>query len=182
MSDLTIEIPPRLLSVSEFQDYQGTYDVGEFEVGPDAYRAMAPFSWQVNASNTGGAILLTGTITGSLETSCSRCLEPTSVEINSEVEGYFIIEGVGQPEEGMEEDEFDTFPSDGKIDLEPLLKAAIIADLPLMPLCKPDCKGLCPQCGANLNQGPCDCTPQVDEADDISANNPFAVLKNLDLG
>jgi uncharacterized protein len=181
MSSLTIEIPPRLLSVSEFEDYEGTYEVGEFDVGPDAYRASTPFSWHVSASNTGGAVLLTGNITGSLETSCSRCLGPATVDIDSDVEGYFIIEGEGEPEEGMEEDEYDTLPDDGKIDLEPLLKAAIIADLPLMPLCKPDCRGLCPTCGANLNEGPCGCDDSQDDDDD-SANNPFAVLRNLDLG
>ena len=46
---------------------------------------------------------------------------------------------------------------------------------PFVILCKEDCKGLCPTCGADLNEGPCAC----DSSDDIDPDNPFAVLKNL---
>ncbi len=65
------------------------------------------------------------------------------------------------------------------IDLEPLLNAAVLLETPLMPLCRPECLGLCPTCGANLNDGPCGCAPGSAEP---FRENPFAVLKNLDLG
>ena len=57
--------------------------------------------------------------------------------------------------------------------------AGVLIELPLVALCDEECLGLCPQCGKNLNEGPCDCKPK-DEEDDFS-QNPFAVLKNLDL-
>ena len=63
----------------------------------------------------------------------------------------------------MEGDEFDFLPDNRKIDLVPLIVAALLLEVPLVPLCDDDCKGLCPQCGANLNEGPCGCSR--DEAD-----------------
>jgi uncharacterized protein len=61
---------------------------------------------------------------------------------------------VTDPEEG------ETYPIAGDhIDLEPMTREAVVLGLPLAPLCRPDCKGLCPTCGAELNRGPCGCPP-----------------------
>ncbi|HET6915863.1 MAG TPA: DUF177 domain-containing protein [Acidimicrobiales bacterium] len=58
---------------------------------------------------------------------------------------------------GEEEDE-ETYPLKGELlDLQPLVRDALLLDLPLAPLCREDCKGLCPTCGADLNDGPCSC-------------------------
>jgi len=57
-------------------------------------------------------------------------------------------------------EEWETYPIHGDhIDLEPMAREAVVLGLPLAPLCRPDCKGLCPSCGADLNQGPCGCPP-----------------------
>ena len=76
----------------------------------------------------------------------------------------------------LDDDEFEFVSEDGVIDFEPALKAALIYDLPMVPLHDENCLGLCSQCGKNLNKGNCDCTFEEDE--DFS-KNPFAVLKNL---
>ena len=49
-----------------------------------------------------------------------------------------------------------------ELDLEPLARDAVLLDLPLAPLCSEECLGLCPQCGTNWNDGPCDCPGVVD--------------------
>ena len=54
--------------------------------------------------------------------------------------------------------------------------AAILVDVPLVPLCADDCKGICPQCGKNLNEGACAC---VAENEAVGKNNPFAALKGI---
>ena len=64
---------------------------------------------------------------------------------------------------------------DGKFDAAGPIEAALVYATPFVILCKEDCKGLCPTCGADLNEGPCAC----DSSDDIDPDNPFAVLKNL---
>ena len=65
--------------------------------------------------------------------------------------------------------------------MESLVVAAIVFELPLVPLCDEDCKGLCPTCGANLNEGPCGCEKeQSDGPDEFElAKNPFAALANF---
>ena len=52
-------------------------------------------------------------------------------------------------------------------------------DTPFVVLCQPDCKGLCPHCGANLNRETCDCAVRAEEERVMSDDNPFAALKNL---
>ena len=60
------------------------------------------------------------------------------------------------------------------IDLVPLVEQALLLELPLVPLCDDDCRGLCPRCGANLNEGPCQCGDGPTGED-----NPFAALKDF---
>ena len=50
--------------------------------------------------------------------------------------------------------------------------------MPLVPLCDDDCKGICPDCGADLNEGPCSCG-ETDDGEEDGAKNPFSVLKNF---
>lgn len=134
----------------------------------------------MEATNTGDAILVQGTAAGDATTQCARCLEDVTYGLEGDIEGYFLIGGEEEAEtpEDMEGDEFDFLPDNRKIDLVPLIVAALLLEVPLVPLCDDDCKGLCPQCGANLNEGPCGCSR--DEAD-VEAS-PFAALKNFDFG
>lgn len=180
MDPLIIEIPAELFAPAESFSYEGELALESFEFGPDEYRAARPFTWNASITNVGGALLVGGTVKGEVITACSRCLEDATFDVSGEIEGYFLIEGEGEAPDDMEEDEFDVLPEDNMLDLEPLIRAAIYVELPLIPLCREDCAGLCPTCGANLNDGPCACTPDVPEEDDgINPNNPFAALKGL---
>jgi uncharacterized protein len=86
-------------------------------------------------------------------------------------EGYIVFDAA--PEE-LEEDEYILAKgAEGEVDIAPLLYSAMVVAVPPIILCKEDCKGLCPHCGANLNLGPCGCD------DDVSDDSPFAVLKDL---
>lgn len=179
MDPLVIEIPSELFAPAESSSYAGTFDVREFDFGPDRYRAASPFAWNVVITNVGGALLVSGSVSGRVLTACSRCLEDASFDVNGEVEGYFLIEGEGEAPSDMEEDEFDVLPEDNILDLEPLLLAAIYVELPLIPLCREDCAGLCSQCGANLNEQSCSCVVEEEPDDGINPNNPFAALKGI---
>ena len=63
-------------------------------------------------------------------------------------------------------------PEDGHIDLQPLIREYALLEVPINPICKPDCKGLCPVCGEDLNQ--VDCGHK-----DIARESPFSALKDL---
>ena len=94
--------------------------------------------------------------------------------------GKGIYDGAEIPE-GADEDEFDRLPANHVLDMESLIVAAIVFELPLVPLCDEDCKGLCPTCGANLNEGPCGCEKEKSDGPDEFelAKNPFAALANF---
>ena len=96
-------------------------------------------------------LLATGTVEGAWEGPCRRCLQagrrarcrPTSRSCSRPTTATARRYRLGH--------DF--------IDLEPLAREALVLDLPLAPLCREDCRGLCPTCGADLNQGDCDCPP-----------------------
>lgn len=175
-----IQIPEALLETAETRHFEGTLEMAELAAGPDAYTFAAPISWSVEATNTGDAILVQGTARAEAVTQCARCLEEVSYDMEGDIEGYFVIgaEEEAEAPEDLEGDEFDFLPENRKIDLVPLVVAALLLEVPLVPLCADDCKGLCSQCGANLNEGDCGCAKQQPDVE----KSPFAALKDFDFG
>jgi uncharacterized protein len=95
-------------------------------------------------------LLATGTVDGSWEAPCRRCLKPARGELRVDFQELFEA----NPREG------ETYRlGHDSIDLQPLANEALTLNLPLAPLCQEDCRGLCPTCGADLNIGDCDCPP-----------------------
>lgn len=92
-------------------------------------------------------VLVTGTVDAPLEGECARCLDPVHEEGR-----YHITELYNYP--GRDADEDELFLDGELLDLEPALRDAIVLDMPFTPLCRPECAGLCPVCGAKLNDDP----------------------------
>jgi uncharacterized protein len=93
-------------------------------------------------------VLVTGTIRGAVVGQCGRCLEPVSEAFTAPVQDLFVHPG---HEVGEDEDGEDLPVLEGELmDLEPLVRDAIVTALPFQPLCRPDCPGLCSICGARL--------------------------------
>ncbi len=184
MDAIRFEVPPELFVTTESSSFAGDLDLPELCAGPDTYRFSDPVSWNVTVTNTGDALLVMGSAHGVARTDCARCLDEFELELDGEVEGYFLLsDGDARPED-MDEDEFEVLGADKVMDLEPLVAAALLVELPLVPLCDEDCAGLCATCGANLNDGPCACQAAPD--DDLPRMSdgrvsPFAALKDLNL-
>ena len=86
-----------------------------------------------------------------------RCAEPVSGELHIAVRERFADD----PLAGSSDEEL--YPiNDDTIDLAPLVRDAVVLELPMAPLCRDDCAGLCPQCGANRNEGDCGCVAPRD--------------------
>ncbi|MDQ1375023.1 MAG: hypothetical protein QOJ09_2361 [Actinomycetota bacterium] len=101
----------------------------------------------------GEAILATGTVTTSWEGACRRCLGTAAGTLTVSVRELF--EAAGDSEE--------TYPLQGdRVDLEPLVRDAVLLELPQAPLCTEECRGLCPICGIDRNDGTCTCTREPD--------------------
>jgi len=110
---------------------------------------------------TGKEVFFTGRILANISVNCSRCLEPVSNQINVDVFADYV------PRESFPEIVSDTelsksdidveFYTENKIDLHQPIYDQIALSIPLVSLCSETCKGLCSQCGENLNPGPCRC-------------------------
>lgn len=175
-STTTIALPEELFETAESRHFEGEAALGELTAGADAYRFAGPVAWSADVTNTGGALLVMGTATAAATTACARCLEDVTYDLAGDIEGYFVIGGEEAAPEDMEGDEFDYLPDNRVVDVVPLIEQALLLELPLVPLCADDCKGICPRCGENLNEGPCGCDEAAPDAD-----GPFAALRNLKL-
>ncbi len=96
-------------------------------------------------------VLVTGTATAALTGECARCLEPISDEVEVRFQELFVYDD--QDVDPDEELEVSTLQDD-LVDLEPLLRDAVVLALPFQPLCTEDCPGLCAECGARLADDP----------------------------
>ncbi len=113
-------------------------------------------------------ILVTGTFQLPLNLYCSRCLEPVVETIEFEFKEEFkatidVETGAHLSWDPVEVEESNLIDSSHTLDLTEVIRQYIILNIPMKPLCKPDCAGLCPHCGHNLNLGPCGC--QEEEID-----------------
>ena len=100
---------------------------------------------------TGEAYRLTGCVRCKRNAVCDRCLEHFSAE-----ESYAFDEEVRRTD-----DESGLSIVDDKMDISPLIRDTLLAAQPIHNVCRPDCLGLCPKCGANLNAGECGCDRAV---------------------
>jgi len=103
-----------------------------------------------------GGIEVSGTVGAPWTGECRRCLRPVSGRLEATVRELY--RPPPRPVVGGDEAEDDFYPLVGEqLDLAPLVRDALLLDLPLAPLCRPDCPGLCPLCGAARAEGPCSC-------------------------
>ncbi|MFW7413401.1 YceD family protein [Demequina sp. SO4-18] len=98
-------------------------------------------------------IWVSGTVAAEAVGECGRCLDEVRFDVAAPVQGLFVFD---QSQVGDEEGESeDVFEFDGEtLDLEEVVRDAVVLQLPFTPLCRPDCPGLCDQCGARLEDDP----------------------------
>ena len=117
-------------------------------------------------------VLVSGELDVPVEGSCARCLEPFSDSLELDVQELYAYEG-STTVETSEEDEVRRVEGD-YLDLEPLVRDAVVLSLPLAPVCTPDCAGLCVDCGQRLDDLPADHSHEVVDARWAGLVNKFA--------
>ena len=100
-----------------------------------------------------------GRMSGEVDEECRRCLGPARVKVDEELHLLFAD---ATDEESDDSDVYMLEPRATTVDLRPALREQWLLAVPGLALCREDCKGLCPRCGADLNLGPCNCEPDVD--------------------
>ncbi len=106
-----------------------------------------------------GRFYFSGHMSGEVDAECRRCLTAVRVRVSEELHLLFADAG---DEESDESDFYQMEPRASMIDLRAAVREQWILAIPGFSLCREDCKGLCPRCGANLNDGPCACEPETD--------------------
>lgn len=111
----------------------------------------APIEVDVHLESASGAVTAVGVVRAPIETTCVRCLQPVSTILEVKVRELYTTK---EQDPNREQ----TYPISGaQIDLGDMAREALVLELPLVPLCREDCAGLCPQCGLDRNEVSCSC-------------------------
>ncbi|AEX86028.1 hypothetical protein XO10_08075 [Marinitoga sp. 1135] len=118
---------------------------------------VKPIKIQFDITKTSQGYILKGNLKTTVKLVCSRCLKEYEQDINGEIEAYYIddrLQDIFTKNEKLETLDNIIFYSDMKVDITDRIIEAIMMEIPEKPLCKEDCKGLCPICGIDLNENP----------------------------
>jgi uncharacterized protein len=128
----------------------------------DAYRIVAPVQLQADLHKDQEKVRLGGIVETEIELACSRCTDSYRLPVRAAFDLLYLPAANAEttPEHEVQEDDLDTsYYREGVIDFADLVREQIYLTLPMKPLCQEACRGLCPECGTNLNTGSCDCAP-----------------------
>lgn len=180
MQPVIFALDARLGEAGDTLPLKGHLDESSYTLGEREFSLPSGIDYDLMLTNAGEGILVTGILTTHVVGTCDRCLSPAEFDVSGEVDEYYLFE---EPEDtGDDEDDeldFSLVSADNTIDLSGALLSSLVMETPFVVLCQPDCKGLCPVCGANLNEEDCGHAAQIEE-ERLKAS-PFAVLASLDL-
>ncbi len=123
-------------------------DLPRLQVGDDL--DLLFLRGHLRLTRTGEGLYIEGPLESEIELECARCLTPLSQALAVELGELLYY----PPRPGTEPSE--NVPETGALDLRPLLREHLLLDLPMHALCRQDCKGICPECGGNLNETTCE--------------------------
>jgi uncharacterized protein len=169
-----------LIEVEELDEkgksFDHAYEPGEIVLDEEGVRMVEPPHIQLRASKTGTTVSLSGQLSARAEVDCDRCLKSVDVPLEVSFDAKYApldeLESEGAHELGNDEMETDSYTGES-IDVDEFVREQILLAMPTRALCGPDCKGLCPICGASRNTNPaCGC-----EEHDVDPR--WSALKNL---
>lgn len=119
----------------------------------ESYRFAQPLTITGEIYNNGQTLTLDAHVKGTMQTECSRCLKEINVDVDFDIEEF-----LSRAEEGKDTDEEEVILFDGhEVELDDIVLDRFKMNLEGSYLCSEDCKGLCPMCGHDLNEGDCGC-------------------------
>jgi uncharacterized protein len=138
------------------------------------YEFVGSASVTVSHYRAGQNVFLSGRAVSQAVGQCARCLE--SFQFSVDAPFSYVLAPRIAPKAELEAEDLDlSFYEGDEIDVSPLIREQVLLSLPTRPLCREDCRGLCPTCGANLNSGDCSCRG-------VARDPRLAVLRNLKVG
>jgi uncharacterized protein len=162
------------LSIKEMElrkiRFDETFSPGELDFKGDGIWQVGPIHTKGTAellANTDGEVRVQGTFDVCMEAECDRCLGRAQFPLNTGFDLFYRpMSYIAREEEvGLDEGEAELgFYQGGGMELEDILREQILLQMPMQRICSEDCKGICPTCGKNRNETPCDC--KNEHADD----------------
>ena len=141
-----------------------SFDFEKLKVADDL--ELRGFRGSANVGRLPQGLLVTGQFEAAFKVECVRCLCEFDQTVHWEMTELFAFNQKSVTDSGL------ILPDDAQIDLAPLVRDYALTEVPISPVCKPDCKGLCAECGQNLNEKDCGHRTETNDS-------PFSVLKNL---
>jgi uncharacterized protein len=143
------------------------YEIRESKPLPQGEDSLSELKGSVDLMRTDKGILVSAVLHWTIATRCSRCLSETSCPLTLTFQEEYLPTVDASTGESLPlPADSDAFLIDGHqvLDLTEAVRQYRLTAEPMQPLCRPDCLGLCPHCGYNLNQGPCGCPDQETDA------------------
>lgn len=155
----------RLDQVHEPFDWQETLELDARELDHPQVVALSPIACRGRVSPVDEGHLLRAALAYEQTLRCMRCLEPVVEPVEGEID-LLVLPARAEPtvdERELQAEDLGVLVLDEPLlDTRPLVVDQVQLGVPMKPLCRDDCAGLCSRCGADLNQGPCDCAEEVD--------------------
>lgn len=133
-------------------------------LGIDELQALSAIDWRGEIAHVAPDFHLRARYSYEQTLTCSRCLQPIVQPVSGEVELLVVVGGSAREsgEHQLHEKDLGVLEvADERLDTEPLLVEQVQLNVPMSPVCRPDCLGLCPRCGADRNLGPCGCREEA---------------------
>ena len=144
---------------------------GEDRWNGDTIAYAGPVTFSGSYMLADETVIVRGTVCADIASNCARCAGPALTHVEAELEEAFVRDTGDERAEALDGD---TYMYSGHVlELDDAVRTALLLELPSRILCKEDCKGLCSQCGANLNVRECSCQK------DLIRKNPFSALASL---
>ena len=151
---MKIELSPGRKEINE----QGwVFEFDEMDLGNFLAGFYQPGQVRLATQATGKDYHITGELFAPTVLECSRCLEPFRLPLQVPLSWFVRRVKELAPEDELPDGEFEILPETQELDFMPRIREIIIFNLPAKPLCRSDCRGLCPVCGQNLNVRACAC-------------------------
>jgi len=133
-----------------------TLEVASLLKGRKDVLSAGPVHVLLNVHAADGLVHVDGRLTSELEMACSRCLNPAAVKVDVPFHEQFKpVDALSPEDEESDEDTIEVVSD--TLDLKPYVEDLWLLELPFVPMCSDDCKGLCSECGQNLNERECGC-------------------------
>lgn len=147
------------LRTGDHHERQYSLDVEPLVLGGVEYQVLLPEGVSVAVERVAGGFLVTVATDAKVYGPCARCLSEATVEVHAEQQEF-----APTARDGWDESDLCAFIEGLVVDVSGLVREAVVLALPPQVVCSAECRGLCAQCGQNLNTGACDCVP--DEGDE----------------